>query len=190
VQLDLLVILRIGLSQRQVFGQQDGHGLGQKPRAGVVGDQLRPLLRTIARLFDQLAPAAGQQLLSGLNAARGQLQQDLIRSMAILPDEQDTGVFRVLRRIHRQNHDRAVVSDNVARRRYAARLLHRIARHPEHFALVDLLRREGLAATLQLHRFLFRSHIRTVTATLLHHRPFRSIQVVAPAIHHLDRMRD
>ncbi len=148
--LDLFILLRLSLSQRQVLGEQDGHGFGEKAWAGVVVGVAGPASGTIAGLLDKLSLPGGDQLFARLDAPRGQFEHELAGGVAILTNQQDAGILWVGLIVDGQHDNRTVVADEVAGGLYAAWFQNVIGCYPEGFACKDGSGGEGLSATTEL----------------------------------------
>ena len=98
-----------------------------------------PALGAEAGLLDQLALGGGEGGFVGLDAAGGQLEEELAGGVAVLALEDDVGVGGVLGLVDGEDDDRAVVADDVALVDEAAGLLDLVGVDGEDLALVGEL---------------------------------------------------
>ena len=90
--LDALVVFGCGVAEGELLGEEDVHGFGQEAGAGEVADVVRPLFGAVAGFFDEFAFGGGNEFFSGLDAAGGELEEELAGGVTVLTDEQDVGV--------------------------------------------------------------------------------------------------
>src|SRR6516225_7443789 len=88
--LDYLIIFGFGLPSVKAGGEIDGHGFSDEARAGIEFENSAPVVGTKPSLFNQFALGGCQFLLAGIDAARGEFPQIVVRGMAILALEEHT----------------------------------------------------------------------------------------------------
>ncbi len=92
---DVFVFLRLGDAGANVAGEVDLHPFAEEAGAGEVFGEEGPLFRAISGLFDHLAFCAGEGRFSGIEAAGGELEEELAGGVAVLALHDDDGVFGV-----------------------------------------------------------------------------------------------
>ncbi len=147
---NLLVFFGRGFAEGEVFGEEDVHGFGDEAGGGEVGDVFRPALCGIAGFFGQFALGGGDEFFIGLDPAGGELEEELVRSVAVLADEKDVGVFRVCAGVDGENNDRAVVTDDIAGGGDVAGFANGVVGDPKDLAAVDLFGVEDFGCAFEL----------------------------------------
>jgi hypothetical protein len=112
--LDVLVGLGCGSAFADVAGEIDLHPLAEEAGACEVFGEESPTFGTETRLFDHLALCGGEGSFAGVDAAGGELEEELIGRVAKLADEDDVGVGGVLGFVDAEDDDGAAVADDVA----------------------------------------------------------------------------
>ena len=113
-QRDFFIGLGVGLAWVQVFGQVDLHVFAEEAGAGVVADEPGPAAGAKAGFFDEFAFSGGEGGFAGLDAASGELEEELPGGVAILTLDEDGGVGGIRGGIDSEDDDGAVVANDVA----------------------------------------------------------------------------
>ena len=145
-ELNLLVVFRLGIAGREIFGEEDLHPLAEEAGTGVVAHELGPELCLVARLFEQLALRTGQWIFARVEAARRNFIEVLRGSVTILTLEQDERIALALRVVDGKDDNGAGVTHDVAAMWLPARLMDFLSNDAEHRAFETDLRGQDFNA--------------------------------------------
>jgi hypothetical protein len=133
---DVLVSLRGSDTFADVAGEVDLHPFCEEAGAGEVLCQQRPAFGAVARLFDQLAFGGCEGRFVGFNAACRQFDEHAAGRMAVLTLKDDVGVIGISGLVDGEDHDGAIVADDVADIDTSTRFFHFVGDDREDFAFV------------------------------------------------------
>src|ERR1700754_2603406 len=111
--LDVFIGFWLSNALANIARQVDLHPLTEEARAGEVFGKESPAFGPVACLFDQLALGGSEGCLFGLDPASGQLKEKLTRGVPVLAFKDNFGVGGVLRIVDGQNHNGAVMANDV-----------------------------------------------------------------------------
>jgi len=144
---DTLIFFGLCLSRNDVAGDPDIHRLSKKAGRSIVTDKVAPFFRAVAGLFDEFAFGSGERALSRIEAACGNLEEELSSRVAVLTFDDDEGVVGIRGLVYAKDGDRAVVVDDVPFTDDAAGFFYLVGVNGEEMAFVGDFGRDDASFT-------------------------------------------